>query len=48
MKKLVLFLLGTVFIAVEQVRRLRLLARGEPAPSVLGHLVQPFAAPLLR
>ncbi len=44
----VAFLLGTVFIAVEQVRRLRLLGRGEPAPSVLGHLVHPFAAPLLR
>jgi hypothetical protein len=44
----VLILLGTIFIAVEQVRRLRLLGRGEPAPSVLGYAVRPFAAPLLR
>jgi len=44
----VLVLLGTAFIAVEQLKRLRLLARGEPAPSVLGHLVRPYAAPLLR
>jgi len=35
-------------LGVEQVLRLRTLARGEPAPSVLGRLVAPFAAPLLR
>ena len=35
-------------LAAEQVRRLRRLSRGEPAPSVLGRLVAPFAAPLLR
>lgn len=33
-------------IAAEQVRRLRLLALGQPAPSVLGRLVAPFAKPL--
>ena len=44
----VLVLLGTLFLAVEQIWRLRLLGRGEPAPSVLGHAVRPFAAPLLR
>jgi len=35
-------------LGVEQVVRLRKLSRGEPAPSVLGRLVAPFAAPLLR
>jgi len=35
-------------LAAEQVVRLRRLSRGEPAPSVLGRLVAPFAAPLLR
>ncbi|MBK8595501.1 MAG: hypothetical protein IPN83_07915 [Holophagales bacterium] len=44
----VFFLLGTLLLAVEQVWRLRLLRRGEPAPSVLGHLVKPYAALLLR
>jgi hypothetical protein len=34
-------------LAVEQVVRLRALSRGEPAPSVLGRLVAPFARPLL-
>jgi len=33
-------------LAAEQVRRLRLLALGQPAPSVLGRLVAPFARPL--
>ncbi|HYN42855.1 MAG TPA: hypothetical protein VE129_13820, partial [Thermoanaerobaculia bacterium] len=44
----VLVLLCTLFLAVEQVWRLRKLSRGEPAPSVLGRAVHPFAAPLLR
>ncbi len=44
----VLLLVATLLIAFEQVRRLRALARGEAAPSVLGHAVKPFAAPLLR
>ncbi|HMM36724.1 MAG TPA: hypothetical protein PKA62_18630, partial [Thermoanaerobaculia bacterium] len=35
-------------LGVEQVVRLRKFSRGEPAPSVLGRLVTPFAAPLLR
>jgi hypothetical protein len=43
-----LVLLGTLFLAAEQLWRLRKLSRGEIAPSVLGHLVHPFAAPLLR
>lgn len=43
-----LLLLGTLFIAAEQIWRLRLLRRGEAAPSALGYLVRPFAAPLLR
>lgn len=34
-------------LAAEQIRRLRLLARNEPAGSVLGALVRPMAAPLL-
>lgn len=34
-------------LAVEQVVRLRTLSKGEPAPSVLGRLVAPFARPLL-
>lgn len=34
-------------LAVEQVARLRPLSKGEPAPSVLGRLVAPFARPLL-
>jgi hypothetical protein len=41
-------LLGTLLLAVEQVWRLRKLSRGEIAPSALGHVVRPFAAPLLR
>ncbi len=44
----VLLLVATVLLAVEQVSRLRKLSRGEAAPSVLGHAVRPFAAPLLR
>lgn len=43
-----LLLAATLYIAVEQLRRLGALSRGEPAPSVLGALVKPFAAPLLR
>lgn len=35
-------------LGVEQIVRLRTLARGEPAPSALGRLVGPLAAPLLR
>lgn len=42
-----LLLLATLLLAVEQVRRLLVLRRGEPAPSVLGLLVRPLAAPLL-
>lgn len=43
-----LFLLAlAVGLSVEQVRRLRVLALGQPAPSVLGRLVAPFARPLL-
>jgi hypothetical protein len=41
-------LVATLFVAAEQVLRLRRLSRGEPAPSVLRRLVAPFAAPLLR
>lgn len=44
----ILALVATVALAAEQVWRLQLLERGEPAPSVLGHLVKPYAAPLLR
>jgi hypothetical protein len=44
-----LFLLALALgLGAEQVARLRTLSRGEPAPSVLGRLVAPFAAPLLR
>jgi len=43
----VLLLLATLLLAAEQVRRLRVLGRGQPAPSVLGALVRPLAAPLL-
>lgn len=35
-------------LGVEQVLRLRTLRRGEPAPSLLGRLVAPLAAPLLH
>jgi hypothetical protein len=42
-----LLLVLALGLGVEQVLRLRTLARGEPAPSVLGRLVAPFAAPLL-
>lgn len=42
-----LLLLATLLLAVEQVRRLLVLRRGIPAPSVLGRLVRPLAAPLL-
>jgi len=42
------FLLAlAVGLSVEQVRRLRVLALGQPAPSILGRLVAPFARPLL-
>ena len=34
-------------LAIEQVRRLKALAKGQPAPSILGRLVAPFARPLL-
>lgn len=44
----VLLLAATLLLAVEQVRRLRRLSRGGPAPSALGRLVAPVAAPLLR
>lgn len=44
----VLLLVATLLLAVEQVRRLRTLSRGQIAPSVLGHAVRPLAAPLLR
>lgn len=43
----VLLLAATLLLAAEQVRRLRVLSGGRPAPSVLGHLVRPFARPLL-
>lgn len=43
----VLLLAATLLLAAEQVRRLRALGRGQPAPSFLGHLVGPFARPLL-
>ena len=43
-----LLLVLALGLGVEQVVRLRTLDRGEPAPSVLGRLVAPFAAPLLR
>ncbi len=39
--------LPAVFLAVEQVRRWRAFARGQPAGSMLGALVRPFARPLL-
>jgi hypothetical protein len=35
------------FLAAEQLHRLRVLSRGEPAGSVLGALIRPMAAPLL-
>lgn len=44
----VLLLALALGLAVEQVLRLRTLRRGEPAPSLLGRLVAPLAAPLLR
>ena len=40
--------LPAAYLAVEQIRRWRALARGEPAGSVLGAIVRPFARPLLR
>lgn len=43
----VVWLLPVGYLAVEQVRRLQALARGEPAGSILGRLVRPFARPLL-
>jgi hypothetical protein len=43
----ILWLLPVGYLAVEQVRRLAILARGEPAGSVLGRVVRPFARPLL-
>jgi hypothetical protein len=42
-----LLLALAVGLAVEQVRRLKALGLGQPAPSVLGRLVAPFARPLL-
>ena len=44
----VLLLVATLLLAVEQVWRLRKLSRDEIAPSVLGRVVRPFAAPLLH
>ncbi len=43
----VIWLLPVAYLAVEQVRRLQALARGEPASSILGRLVRPFVRPLL-
>ncbi len=43
-----LLLVLALVLGIEQVFRLRTLRRGEPAPSLLGRLVAPFAAPLLR
>ena len=43
----VLWLLPVGYLVVEQVKRLKTLARGEPASSVLGRFVRPFARPLL-
>ncbi len=43
----VVWLLPVGYLAVEQLRRFQALARGEPAGSVLGLLVRPFARPLL-
>ena len=43
----ILWLLPVGYLVVEQVRRLKALARGEPAGSFLGRLVRPFARPLL-
>ena len=43
-----LLLVLALGLGVEQVFRLRTLRRGEPAPSLLGPLVRPLAAPLLR
>ena len=43
----VLLLAATLLVAAEQVRRLRLLSLGQPAPSLLGRLVRPLARPLL-
>jgi hypothetical protein len=43
----ILWLLPVGYLAVEQVRRLAILARGEPAGSILGRVVRPFARPLL-
>jgi hypothetical protein len=42
-----LVLLATLLLAVEQARRLLVLRRGIPAPSVLGLLVRPLAVPFL-
>ncbi len=44
----ILWLLPAGYLAIEQIRRLRILSRGRPAGSVLGHLVRPFAKPLLE
>ena len=43
----ILWLLPVGYLAFEQVQRLRALARGAPAGSILGRLVRPFARPLL-
>jgi hypothetical protein len=43
----ILWLLPVGYLAVEQVLRLKALARGGPAASILGRLVRPFARPLL-
>ena len=43
----ILWLLPVGYLAVEQIRRLAALARGEPAGSILGRVVRPLARPLL-
>jgi len=43
----IVWLLPVGYLAVEQVRRFQALARGEPAGSILGRLVRPFARSLL-
>jgi hypothetical protein len=43
----VIWLLPVGYLAVEQLRRFQALGRGEPAGSILGRLVRPFARPLL-
>ena len=43
----ILWLLPVGYLVFEQVQRLKALARGEPAGSVLGRLVRPFARPII-